>query len=206
MRTAILKAIIAHLYIAWIHPFGDGNGRTARLVEHRILLDSGVPSPAAHLLSNHYNETRTEYYRQLDRSSRAPDGPMGFIAYAIRGFVDGLEAQLAEIRGQIWRDVWTNHIHRLFRDKNGDANSRRRRLALDLSERDRPVPRREIRRLTPELAEAYYGKTDKTITRDLNVLRDMQLVKRTKEGITANTALLLAFLPLAGASESEGLE
>jgi Fic family protein len=28
---AILKAIVAHVYLAWIHPFGDGNGRTARL-------------------------------------------------------------------------------------------------------------------------------------------------------------------------------
>ena len=32
--TAILQAVMAHLYIAWIHPFGDGTGRTARhLVE-----------------------------------------------------------------------------------------------------------------------------------------------------------------------------
>ena len=25
---AVLQAIVAHLYIAWIHPFGDGDGRT----------------------------------------------------------------------------------------------------------------------------------------------------------------------------------
>lgn len=61
----ILEAIISHLYCAWIHPFGDGNGRTARLLEHQILLSGGIPSPAAHLLSNHYNETRAEYYRRL---------------------------------------------------------------------------------------------------------------------------------------------
>jgi Fic family protein len=29
----IIKAIVAHIYVAWIHPFGDGNGRTARLME-----------------------------------------------------------------------------------------------------------------------------------------------------------------------------
>ena len=28
---AVAAAVYAHLYIAWIHPFGDGNGRTARL-------------------------------------------------------------------------------------------------------------------------------------------------------------------------------
>lgn len=66
---AILKAIAAHLYLAWIHPF-DGNGRTARLMELRLLLAAGVTTPATHLLSNHYNLTRGEYYRQLDAASR----------------------------------------------------------------------------------------------------------------------------------------
>ena len=66
---ALLKAVMAHLYIAWIHPFDDGNGRTARLMELQILLAAGVPMPATHLLSNHYNATRAEYYRQLDAAS-----------------------------------------------------------------------------------------------------------------------------------------
>ena len=54
----VIQAIYAHLYIAWIHPFGDGNGRTARLLEFMLLARSGqLPLLAAHLLSNHYNLT-----------------------------------------------------------------------------------------------------------------------------------------------------
>lgn len=60
MANSIIKAIMAHLYIAWIHPFGDGNGRLARILEFIILLDSSVPTPAAQLLSNHYNATKEE--------------------------------------------------------------------------------------------------------------------------------------------------
>ena len=67
----ILRAILAHLYLAWIHPFGDGNGRTARLIEFAILIEAAFRTPAAHLLSNHYNETRSEYYRQLDFASKS---------------------------------------------------------------------------------------------------------------------------------------
>ena len=67
----IIKSILAHLYLAWIHPFGDGNGRTARLVEFFILARAGIPFPAAHLLSNHYNETRSDYYRQLSYASKS---------------------------------------------------------------------------------------------------------------------------------------
>ena len=68
---AITKAVLAHLYLAWIHPFGNGNGRTARLIEFHLLMSTGIPSPAAHLLSNHYNETRAEYYRQLGLASKS---------------------------------------------------------------------------------------------------------------------------------------
>src|ERR1035438_4373011 len=99
---AIIKAIVAHLYFAWIHPFGNGNGRTARLVELQILLAAGVPSPAAHLLSNHYNHTRAEYYRQLDTASKSGGEIIPFIQYAAEGLVDGLREQLQVICEQQW--------------------------------------------------------------------------------------------------------
>ncbi len=61
--NAALSAILAHLYIAWIHPFGNGNGRLARLIEVQILSESGVvPLVATNLLSDHYNKTRSAYY------------------------------------------------------------------------------------------------------------------------------------------------
>ena len=31
-EDAMIEAIVAHIYIEWIHPFGDGNGRTRRLL------------------------------------------------------------------------------------------------------------------------------------------------------------------------------
>ena len=33
--NAFTAAVLGHLYIAWIHPFGDGNGRTARALSAR---------------------------------------------------------------------------------------------------------------------------------------------------------------------------
>ncbi len=193
LALPVLKAILAHLYLLWIHPFGDGNGRVARLVEYQILLSAGVPNPASHLLSNHYNETRSEYYRRLDRASRENNGVMGFLVYALQGFVDGLTEQVEAIGDQIRKDMWTNYIHTKFRDRSGPADTRRRHLVLDLSERDGPVRRRDIRLLTPRLAEAYSGKTDKTITRDLNALSEMGLITRTKQSISANKEIMRAF-------------
>lgn len=88
--AALLRAVVGHLYLAWIRSFGDGNGRTSRLVEYHALLAAGVPSNAVHLLSNHYNTTRTEYYRQLDAASRSGGRVLPFVEYALERLVDGL--------------------------------------------------------------------------------------------------------------------
>ena len=191
----ILKAILAHLYLAWIHPFGDGNGRTARLIEFQILLSVGVPSTAAQLLSNHYNKTRNEYYRQLDMSSKSGGNIMPFIQYALEGFIDGLVEQIELIKMQQLHVHWINFIHDSFRDLNSATDLRRRQLVLDLTNQTEPVPINELRHISPLIAEAYVGKTLKTIQRDINKLVKMQLIEKTKKGIRVKRELMLAFLP-----------
>ncbi len=193
----ILAAILAHLYLAWIHPFGDGNGRTARLVEFAILISAGVPMPAAHLLSNHYNETRSEYYRQLDLASRSGGDVIPFIRYAVQGLVDGLREQVRLVRAQQLEVAWRNYVHETFRTRGGSDSVAKRRseLVLELSGRD-PVPFGEIATLTPHLALRYPPRRMKTLRRDLNELEKMGLVEATVRGHwRARIELIAAFLP-----------
>jgi Fic family protein len=195
----ILKAIYAHVYFAWIHPFADGNGRTARLIEFQILLSSGVPTAAAHLLSNHYNLTRTEYYRQLERTSAREHGIDDFIGYALQGFIDGLREQLNVIRSQQLIAHWRDYVYDYFRDKDTVTARRQRRLVLDMTEKyeEGPLPLDAIRHVSTRIAEAYAGKTDKTVQRDLESLVKAGLLKRIKKGFQANLELMLAFQPNA---------
>lgn len=194
---ALLRAIVAHLYLAWIHPFGDGNGRTARLVEYQILLEAGVPIPTGHLLSNHYNLTRADYYRHLDQSSRVEDGdPLPFIVYAIRGFVDGLQEQLKRIREQQSADRWEQFVYESFGGNRTTAAQRRLNLALELSKAGGPVSKVALRRLSPELAEAYAG-TVRTLSRDVNALLRMELIERRPDGgYLPRRDRIRAFLPV----------
>lgn len=192
---AILKAVLAHLYLAWIHPFGDGNGRTARLVEFQILIASGVPAPAAHLLSNHYNQTRTEYYRQLDQASRSGGNALPFVLYATQGLLDGLRSQLQDIRDQHLDVAWRNYVHEAFSDKKSPSDARRRHLVLDLSQSARPLPFSELSQVSPRIAAAYARKTAKTLSRDVKALIQMGLLAQEPDGFRARKDLILAFLP-----------
>lgn len=195
MAFGVLQAIVAHLYIAWIHPFGDGNGRTARLIEVQLLLITGVPSTSSHLLSDHYNQTRTEYYRQLDRSSRSGGDILPFIEYALQGLVDGLNGQMKFIQSQQLMVHWINFVHDSFRNKSNKTDLRRKHLVLDMSMTSEPLAIGEIRYVTPRIAEAYAGKADKTIQRDINKVIKMSLVVKEGNKYRVNREQMLAFLP-----------
>jgi Fic family protein len=194
----IVKAVVAHLYLVWIHPFGDGNGRTARLLELQLLLAAGFPTPATQLLSNHYNQTRSEYYRQLNAASRSGD-PIPFLTYALRGFVDGLAEQLDLIFAWQREDRWEQYVYQQFGELRTEADRRRLRLVLEVSHRsresDEPVAKADMRWLTPKLAKAYSNKTDKTLTRDLNEIRKLELLIRERRGYRPNESVLLGLLP-----------
>jgi len=194
VMVAILKAILAHLYIAWVHPFGDGNGRTARLMEVQILLASGVPSPAAQLLSNHYNTTRSEYYRRLDL---AREDVLHFITYATEGLRDGLRDQIEAIRVEQWEIAWVNHVHRAFDGLKGSPHDRRKHLALDLSNAPEPVPFGKLREVSTRVAVAYKDRTYRTLLRDVKVLIAMGLITMTDDKRwKANKERILSFLPI----------
>lgn len=202
---AILKAALAHLYLTWIHPFGDGNGRTARLLELHVLLASRFPQPVTQLLSNHYNHTRSEYYRQLDRTTT--EGPNGFLLYAVQGFVEELRGQLDRIWSMQYVDRWEQYVHQRFGETRTDGQRRQLRLVKDLSKASivtvahhplpslSPIPRGQLRRLSPALAEAYAKKTERTLTRDLNALEGMGLIVRSERGWFPDSDSVLAFMP-----------
>jgi Fic family protein len=197
----LAKAVYAHLYLAWIHPFGDGNGRTARLVEFVILAGSGqVPIPAAHLLSNHYNLTRDRYYRELAEASRA-NRTLGFLSYAIEGFIDGIREAIGMVRWQQIEVTWINYVHEQFASQpHTDATHRARSLVLAMP-MDKPVRREDLEGLTPKVAKLYAGTGPRVLSRDLNKLEKLGLIGLTEHGYIARSDLMLAFLPPMAAPE-----
>jgi Fic family protein len=204
---AIIKAIVAHLYLAWIHPWGDGNGRTARLLELQVLLSAGFPAPVTQLLSNHYNATRSEYYRQLKHASDTGD-VIPFLAYAARGLVDELAEQLGIIWDWQYEDRWEQYVYQQFGELRTESDRRRLRLTLAISKRHpQPVPRSQMLLLTPELARAYAEKTPKTLTRDINAIRKLELIQRVPGGYKANKDIIRGFQPqrLDGVLEAESM-
>lgn len=189
---AVVQAIVTHVYLEWIHPFGDGNGRTGRLLEFYILLRGGNPDIASHILSNHYNKTRPEYYRQLDQASKTRD-LSAFLTYAIQGYYDGLNEVLTALSNDSLQTAWRYLVYSRFADRSYRKKTvfkRRRRLALALPP-DRALTPDEAMMLTPELAREYASLTIRTLFRDLDELRQMDIIADEGDKVKANLALLV---------------
>ena len=195
----VLQAIVAHVYIAMIHPFGDGNGRTARLIEFYILLRAGLPDMASHILSNHYNDTRQEYYRQLDLCVRARD-LSGFIKYAVQGFRDGLKGVLDIVQMNLLEMSWHKFIYDVLDSKKATGKTRaivkrRRTLALQF-----PVDKWN----TPDdlvmssgiLAKEYVRLSPTTLMRDFAELERLGLIVKEKDKYKGNIEIMRGYMPM----------
>jgi len=196
-KTSVIEAVVAHVYLEWIHPFGDGNGRTGRLLEFYILLRAGLPNIASHILSNFYNETRSEYYRQLKNANKKRD-LTDFINYAVKGFRDGLKENLEVIQKNQFEIFWHNHIYESFallKYTKKDAFKRKRELMLQFPV-GREVSIDEIQLLTPSIAQKYATVKRSTIVRDLKELQDLELLLKIGRKYMANTEILKALIPI----------
>lgn len=184
----VIQAIVTHVYIEWIHPFGDGNGRTGRLVEFYILLRGGNPDIASHILSNYYNLTRNEYYRQIEKATENRS-LSEFIEYALLGFRDGLVQTLEVIQRSQFQNTWQKLIYDKFdaiRDNSRvETFKRQRTLALELP-LDTAFTAAKVPTMTIRLAGLYSNVVEKTVQRDLEKLVDLELVKKTDSGFVAN--------------------
>jgi Fic family protein len=195
---AVLEAIVSHVYIEWIHPFGDGNGRTGRLLEFYILMRAGVPSIASHILSNHYNKTRTMYYRQLQHASETGDLSL-FILYALEGFRDGLESTVAVIHKEQTELTWNNYVNDIIENMRNEGKTqktlRRLRQLMYAFPAEAFLRIEEIMVLLPKITEAYRGLTPMTLRRDLALLVSKELLKTEKSKYRANYEQLHSFFP-----------
>jgi Fic family protein len=95
-----ISAALAHYQFATIHPYLDGNGRTARLLTTLILRRAGYGLEGIYSLDEHYAKNLREYYEALTighhnyYEGRAEADVTGFVEY----FCNGMQEAFGKIR------------------------------------------------------------------------------------------------------------
>ena len=68
---SLIGSFVAHFYFVYVHPFCDGNGRTARIINASSLYHAGWKKMKSLPLSNAINNELPGYYRSLEDSETA---------------------------------------------------------------------------------------------------------------------------------------
>jgi Fic family protein len=92
--NTVLVSGIAQFQLVHIHPFIDGNGRTARLLATLVMYRGNYDFKRLFTISEFYDRDRSAYYAAL-QSVRGHDMDMtGWLEY----YVGGLATQMEEVK------------------------------------------------------------------------------------------------------------
>ncbi len=180
----IVRALAAHFYFISIHPFGDGNGRTARAIESYLLYQAGVNVLGFYSLANFYYRRRGEYEQMLDlcRFSDARD-LTPFILFAATGLTEELDAVHEEVIAEATRTAFREYARETILGAGGVSASVRARLAQFLHELEGELDEREFLSKRDPLARFHGNASRKTMTRDLDRLERLGLISRENGAI-----------------------
>ena len=123
----IIQAMAAHYHIGAMHPFGDGNGRTARALEAFMLRRAGVSNVVMVSLSNYYYDRKHEYLAALSESRREGHDLTPFLRFGLQGVAERCNAVAADIVANHRRTLFREFARSLF----GQLRSPRRRVLAE---------------------------------------------------------------------------
>ncbi len=64
-ESIFLRAAMTHLNLAMLHPFTDGNGRTARCIQTAVLASDGIVAPPFASIEEYIGHNQRKYYEVL---------------------------------------------------------------------------------------------------------------------------------------------
>ncbi len=98
----VVRAAMAHLNVVSVHPFRDGNGRVARIVQSLVLAREGMVSPEFSSIEEYLGKNTPAYYaalRDAQGGSYQPDrDASGWVRFCVEAHISQARRRLDQIR------------------------------------------------------------------------------------------------------------
>lgn len=172
----LLKAAIAHHRFVWVHPFGNGNGRTVRLFTYAMLVKTGfnvnvgrIINPTAVFCSN-----RNDYYANLSKADEGTDeGVLKWAEYVLKGLKEEIEkidklTDYSFLRKEILLPAISHSVERKYIT---DVEAKILRKVID----NQVVQ-------AGDLKEFFVGKLNAEVSRQIKKLIDKKMLVPENEG------------------------
>lgn len=167
----VLKAGIIHYELARIHPFVEGNGRTARAVATLVMFLDGYDIRKFFSLEEYFDENPMDYYVTLQAVSNqlVIDPSERDLTPWLDYFVKGVAVELNRIKERVRKISLDSHV----KDKLGEQIelNERQMIIMEYLHRHSQMQNKDFRKVFPDYS-------DDTVLRELKFLKQKGLVKK----------------------------
>jgi len=170
--SPVLLSGISQYQFVDIHPFLDGNGRTARVLCTLILYQNGYDFKKLFSLSEYYDRERPKYYDAIQSVRENKLDMTSWLEY----FTGGLKDQLITVKIKGEKVIKREVLHE--KAKKFNLNDRQKNILLYLLEE---------KRATVEEIRLKYNFVRRTVQRDLLKLVNLGLIKEIARSKTDPT-------------------
>ncbi|OGD90397.1 hypothetical protein A3D07_00895 [Candidatus Curtissbacteria bacterium RIFCSPHIGHO2_02_FULL_42_15] len=177
----VLAAGITHYVLAYVHPFVDGNGRTARALATMVLFSRGYDIKKFFSLEEYFDRNAKRYYETLQAVSNQKAESLSDrnLTAWLEYFCEGLAEELARVKERVQKLSLDSRL----KGRTGQITLSERQMKLvEYIETYGSVSNRQWRNLLRDYS-------DDTILRDLKDLQKKKLIK--KKGSTKGAVYVL---------------
>jgi Fic family protein len=172
-HDGLVQALTAHYHIGAIHPYQDGNGRTARALEALLLKRADLKDTLFIAMSNYYYDEKDTYLAMLSSVANNGYNLTEFLKFGLKGIAAQAHRLLREIRRHVSRTLYREVMFEMY----GRLKSTRKRA---LASRQLAILDTALRRdgfvnleeMMTTLDPTYSGlaSSSKAFVRDVNQL------------------------------------
>jgi len=164
---SVVEAGIAHYEFVRIHPFVDGNGRTARVLATLILYLRGFDTKQFFCLDDYYDSDRQAYYKVLQGVDQKTLDLTGWLEY----FAEGVQVSISAVKERIIR----LSSERLRRTKRGQiALTEKQMKILEFINQNGRITNRNLREM--------FKISDRAALKEITKLLDLKVIKADGKG------------------------
>ncbi len=178
----VLKAGVIHYELARVHPFVDGNGRTARAVATLVMSWDGYDIRKFFSLEEYFDANPLDYYLTLQAVSNqlVPEAQDRDLTPWLDYFVEGVAIELDRIKQRV-KNI---SLDARVKDQLGEqvTLNERQMIIMEYLHRHKLMQNKDFRKIFPDYS-------DDTVLRELKFLKQKGLIKKT--GGTKKAAYVL---------------
>jgi Fic family protein len=178
----LVQALALHYHLAAMHPFQDGNGRTARALEALMLQRVGLKDTLFIAMSNYYYEEKTEYLKALASVRASSNDLTDFLVFGLRGVQLQCDKLFQEIRKNLSKALYRNVMFDLFTRLKSERKRVIAQRQLELLKLFLESERLDLRDIQNKTLSSYKSLRNpyKALIRDLNYLLELKAIRFEK--------------------------